>query len=539
MKISEALALGSASSFVLTVLYFQGYSKTLGVNLFLYFSLNDYFRLAIEWLPSFLTFFLIGILADKAFTRIEGGRPRTAASIKHNVAQIVTIILTAVLATILSFLIPYPREQVYEVWSIAGPLLWLMLVAWYVKEPKLVQNWTKEWLRIVSWAPALAIVAFFLGLTAGQRAHSANQPADVLILLKGATEPATGKVLFVLDDYILLREEAAGIVALPKTEVKKIVHQSESGKPALTPSSTVAQEKSYPERPITLLVPYGPGSASDQSARALAEAMKKHLPQPIVVVNRNEVTGTRAIAEALTATPDGYTLVLGTDATLTVQPQRMTLPYAGPDTYAPVAKLAAGHPVLIVKADARWKTAQEFLDDARAHPGQLSVGVPGLGTVADLDIEQLQRIAKITFKVVSLDAPQQVAAAISRRIDAAGAFPAAVAAAINEHKAIMLGVFSDRRLALAPNVPTFKELGFDITLGSFGAIVAPRGTPKYIVTTLSEAIKEAMAEPPYMSHVKRNGGTIDYEGPEALTSELQRQYQESGELVRSLGLAQK
>lgn len=146
------------------------------------------------------------------------------------------IILTAIGATVLSFVIPYPREKVYEVWSIAGPLLWLMLVAWYVKEPRLVQNWTREWLRIVSWAPALAIVAFFLGLTAGQRAHSANQP-DVLILLKSATMPATGKVLFVLDDYILLSEKAAGIVALPKTDVMKIVHQNESAKPAVTGSA--------------------------------------------------------------------------------------------------------------------------------------------------------------------------------------------------------------------------------------------------------------------------------------------------------------
>ena len=155
-----------------------------------------------------------------------------------------------------------------------------------------------------------------------------------------------------------------------------------------------------------------------------------------------------------------------------------------------------------------------------------------------MDIKQLQRIAKITFKVESFDAPRQVAAAINGQIDAAVAFPAAVAAAINEHKAIMLGDFSDRRLKPAPDVPTFEELGFDVTLGSFGAIVAPRGTPSYIVTTLSEAIKKAMAEPSFISFA--NGwGTIAYEGPQALTSELRRQYQESGELVRSLGLAQK
>jgi tripartite-type tricarboxylate transporter receptor subunit TctC len=79
---------------------------------------------------------------------------------------------------------------------------------------------------------------------------------------------------------------------------------------ALLPGSGIAQQKSYPEKPITLLVPYGAGGASDQLARGLAEAAKKRLRQPIVVVNRPEASGTRAMAEALGSTPDGYTLAL-------------------------------------------------------------------------------------------------------------------------------------------------------------------------------------------------------------------------------------
>ena len=94
----------------------------------------------------------------------------------------------------------------------------------------------------------------------------------------------------------------------------------------LLPGRAVAQQKSYPEKPITLLVPYAADGASDQVARALAEAEKKHLRQPIVVANRPGESGTRAIAEALGATPDGYTLGWGTEGTLTVQPHRITLP---------------------------------------------------------------------------------------------------------------------------------------------------------------------------------------------------------------------
>lgn len=307
----------------------------------------------------------------------------------------------------------------------------------------------------------------------------------------------------------------------------------------LLPDRSIAQQKSYPQKPITILVPYGAGGASDQLARGLADAAKKHLPQPILVVNRPEASGTRAIADALASTPDGYTLALGTVATLTVQPQRSNVPYGGPDTYVPVAKFVTEHNVLIVRTGAPWKTARQFLDDARAHPGTLTVGVPGFATVPHLDIEQLKHLGKIRFQVVSFDAPQQVAAAVRGEVDAAVAAPGPVVSYVQAHQAIMLGVFDKGRLALAPQVPTFKELGFDVTLGSMGAIVAPRGTPAYIVTTLNEAIRKAVAEPSFVSFVERTGNTIDYQGPEALARELRQAYAENGELIRDLGLTHK
>ena len=104
----------------------------------------------------------------------------------------------------------------------------------------------------------------------------------------------------------------------------------------LLPCRTVAQQKSSPEKPITILVGYGADGASDQLARSRAEAAKTHLRQPIVVVNRPGASGTRAVAEALGAMLDGYTLGWGTVGTLTVQPHRINLPYGGPGTYVPV-----------------------------------------------------------------------------------------------------------------------------------------------------------------------------------------------------------
>ncbi len=196
------------------------------MNLFLYFSLNDYFRFAVEWLPHLAAVTIIGYLTAKALTRVEGGRPMNAASAKHWVFQMIAIVGVAILATALSFLIPYPREMVYEAWAIGAPVLWWLLLIWYIREPKLIHNWTRTWLMAVHWFPAFAISVFFFGLSAGQvAAHSDSFAADgVQIILKSA-EPANGKILFLLDDYILLRgQQGTGIIVLPKTDVTKIIY---------------------------------------------------------------------------------------------------------------------------------------------------------------------------------------------------------------------------------------------------------------------------------------------------------------------------
>ncbi len=303
-----------------------------------------------------------------------------------------------------------------------------------------------------------------------------------------------------------------------------------------TPRTALAD---YPEKPITILVGYGAGSVGDQIARGLAEAAKKHLRQPIVVVNRPGASGTLAISEVLGARPDGYTLGLGTVGNLTVQPNRTDLPYRGPDTYVPVVKLVTYPNLLMVRAGAPWTTAHEFLTYVRRHPGEASVGVPGIATVAHLNVEQLRLLAKVHLKVVYFDGPQQVPAALLGQVDAAVAGPGPIMPHVSAGKAVALGVFNECRLPLARDVPTLKELGFDVTLGSIQAIIAPRGTPASVVGALDEAIRKAMTEPSFVSLAEKTQNTIDYKGPEEVAAELRRGFKENGDLIRALGLKQK
>jgi tripartite-type tricarboxylate transporter receptor subunit TctC len=292
----------------------------------------------------------------------------------------------------------------------------------------------------------------------------------------------------------------------------------------------------YPEKPITILTGYDVDSVGDQVARALAEAAKKHLPQPILVVNRPGASGALAISQAVAAQPDGYTLGLGTIGNLTVQPQRTKLAYGGPDTYTPVAKLVSYPNVLIVRAGAPWKSVNEFLDYARAHPGQVAVGVPGLATVAHLNVEQLNLVGHLKLKAAYFEGPHQVMAAIRGEIDAAVAGPAPLITHIKSGTAVALGIFADRRLSLLPEVPTFKELGFDVILGTAQAIVAPPGTPPSVIKVLDDTIRNAVGEPSFVSLAEKTANTIDYKGPEAFAAELRRGFQMNGELLRTLGI---
>jgi putative tricarboxylic transport membrane protein len=292
----------------------------------------------------------------------------------------------------------------------------------------------------------------------------------------------------------------------------------------------------YPERPIVLLVGYGAGGASDLVARALAEALKKHLGQPLIVKDQPGPSGTFAITNALSAKPDGYTLGLGTEGTLTVQPNRTVLAYGGPDTYVPVAKLTTGENLLITKLGAPWRTAHDLLEYARVHPGAVSIGVPGFATVAHLNVAQLAALAKVDLKVVYFDGPQQVEAAVRGQVDAAVAAAGPIRPYITSRKAVVLGVFDDRRLAMIPEVATLKEQGFDVALRNFNGIIAPRGTPTAVVNVLDDAISKAVTEPSFVSFAEENGNTVDYKSTEAFVAELRQVFVRNRDLIRALRL---
>jgi len=293
----------------------------------------------------------------------------------------------------------------------------------------------------------------------------------------------------------------------------------------------------YPEKPITLISTFPPGGPVDVTARALAEAAKKYLPQPILVENRAGKAGTLGTAAIIQAAPDGYSLGISAMGALAIQPHLQKVPYGPPDDYSPIINLINNPACLVVRSDSPWRSTQEFVDYARANPDKLRVGNLDPGSVLHLVAEQLCSLAGIRFHHVHFTSgPESLKALLQGHIDALSQHHGLVFPAVQSGKARVLGVFEEKRSATFPEAPTFKEVGFDITLGGYLLAIGPRGLSPSIVTTLHQAFKKAMEDPAFTNTMKAKGFEIFYEGPEDLRKRLRRDYTNNARLLERMKL---
>ena len=296
----------------------------------------------------------------------------------------------------------------------------------------------------------------------------------------------------------------------------------------------------YPERPLTMIAAYPPGGMVDIVARPMAELMKKKFPKGVAVLNRPGGGGSVGTAEAVQAKPDGYTVILAPLSTLVIQPQINELPYKGPDDYEPILNVISFYPVLAVRADAPWKTVQEFLGAAKAAPGKLRVGSPGEATSSHLSLEELSRRASVKVTHVPFSGwGEGSPALLGGHIEGIIAQPGEVKPLVDGKKLRVLTVFQRTRHPMFPDAPTAKELGHDFAMGVWFVLTAPKGTPAPILKYLHDAAKAAMDDPGFVSMVAGRGVDIDYRAGDKLRQDLWREYKDHGEILRRLGLVKK
>jgi tripartite-type tricarboxylate transporter receptor subunit TctC len=257
-----------------------------------------------------------------------------------------------------------------------------------------------------------------------------------------------------------------------------------------------AQE--YPSRPIKLVVPFGPGGPTDVAARLVSQIAQAELGATIVVENRPGAGGATGSKFVANAEPDGYTLLIGTSATLAVVPALMKNPGYDPvKSFAAVAKVADSTTVMIVPANFPASSIGEFIAYARANPGKLSYASAGAGNQTQLVAELLKARAGIeAIHVPYKSGAEMVTAVLSEQVQMSFPDISILLPLIRDHKVKALAVTSAHRHPQLPEVPTLAESGFpDFAITFWSGVVAPAGTPAAIVAKLNGAIDKGLRSP--------------------------------------------
>lgn len=298
-----------------------------------------------------------------------------------------------------------------------------------------------------------------------------------------------------------------------------------------------ASAQQYPDRPLTILAGYPAGGMVDIVARFLADGMRAKFPKGVVVLNRTGAGGGVAAGEVATGKPDGYTIVLAPLSTLVIQPQLTELRFKNPDDYEPVINVVSYYPLLVVQPDARWKTIQEFVAEAKANPGKLRVGTPGEGTSSHLNLEEFMSVAGIKLTHIPYRGwGESSPALLGGHIEAIVAQPGEALPFVEAKKMRALVVFQAARHPGFPDTPTAKEAGWDVANGVWFMLVAPRGTPAPIVRYLHDAAKTAIEEPSFAARMAQRGIDVDYRPGDKLRADLWREYRAHSAILKRIGL---
>ncbi len=251
----------------------------------------------------------------------------------------------------------------------------------------------------------------------------------------------------------------------------------------------------FPDRTITMVVPFPPGGVADTVARPMAEAMSRDLKQSVVIENKAGAGGAIGMAHAAKAKPDGYTVLMALSS-YTVLPEAdkvlgRTPQYQLADL-KPVARVTADPTVLAVRAESPWKTYAEFIAAARAAPGKITFGSSGnYGTMhmpmAMLALSQGVQMTHVPYT----GAGPAIVGLLGGQVDALSTGPASIVQHVKAGKVRVLAHWGEGRLASLPDVPSLKELGVPVEYAQWSGIFVPAGTPEPVVARLREAAKAA------------------------------------------------
>lgn len=301
--------------------------------------------------------------------------------------------------------------------------------------------------------------------------------------------------------------------------------------------SLIAVAAEFPEKQITIVVQAAAGGGSDTNSRTMAAAVEPILGVPVVCINKTGAAGAVAMSYVASREPDGYTI-----GHLPVELSMLeALGYAdiNPNNFDLIGKIGYFPASVVVNADSPWKTFEQFVEYAKENPGVITVGNSGIGSIWHIAAAKLEKELGVEFTHVPFSgAATAKTALMGGHIACSTASPSENAGPIEAGDLRMLAVMADKRSSLFPDVPTLKELGYDIQTTAWLGFGCPKGLPEDVKNTLVDAFKQGFESEMYQEKMKSYGIELDWMGPDEFYEFAMEEYNTYKELIPELGLGE-
>jgi tripartite-type tricarboxylate transporter receptor subunit TctC len=279
-------------------------------------------------------------------------------------------------------------------------------------------------------------------------------------------------------------------------------------------AAVTAAAQDYPNRPVTMIVPFPPGGVADITARPVAEAMGRFLQQPVVVENKAGAGGGVGMQYVSRAKPDGYTVLLALSSISIIPEADKVLgrdPMYQLSQLVPIARFTADPTVLAVRADAPYKSVADLLEAAKKSPGSIPYGSSGNYGTMHVPMEMFSGAAGVKMLHVPFTgAGPAVVALLGGQVDALSTGPSSVMGHIKAGKIRVLATWGETRHPALPDVPTLKELGYDAQFSQWTGLFVPAGTPEPVIARLREAARFAVEDAGFKAALARVETPVQY-----------------------------
>ena len=306
---------------------------------------------------------------------------------------------------------------------------------------------------------------------------------------------------------------------------------------AIALATHAAEAIGYPDRPIKLIVPTVPGTVPDVLSRLLGDRLAAILGQPLVIENRPGAIGTIGLSAVAKAPANGYTLGVLTVPYIIAPHLLAQVPYDTERDLVPVTLVAWNYTLLTVRTSSSARSVADLVTLAKARFGEVRFSSPGNATPPHLAGELFKRAARIQLiHIPYKGSAPATAAVLTGEVDFGFASPAPIAPYVKTGKLRTLATAAPRRLAGYPDLPTMRELGYEVEISDWQGIVVPAGTPKEVIATLHAAITKAIAAEDFKQRLDTLGMEVGGIGPTDYAAHVHDEILRWGKLVRDAGI---